>query len=327
MSLVSIVVPVYHNAASLDPLMEKFRDLAIRNSEDEFEFLFVDDGSRDQSFAILQALVEADSRVRVLKLSRNFGSNPAIMAGLAQARGDVVAVIAADLQDPPELIDEMLMRWRDGHKVVLAARSSRDDPLLTTLLATTFYSLFRRFAIRTMPQGGFDFFLVDRQVCDLITGIEETNAYLMGLVLWFGFDPAVVHYHRRCRDARYGRSMWTLAKKLTYFVDSFVGFSYAPIRAVSLLGAFVSGTGLLYALWIVGLRLFGGVPVQGWASMMILLVVVSGVQMLMTGVLGEYLWRNLETTRRRPRYVIERTIESPLAVQTAAEPRRTKQAA
>jgi glycosyltransferase involved in cell wall biosynthesis len=309
-AFVSIVVPVYHNAASLPELLGRFHQLAGRNPADHFEFIFVDDGSRDHSFAVLQALQQRDERVRLIKLSRNFGSNAALLAGLDQARGEVVAAIAADLQDPPELIHEMLVQWRQGRKVVLAARQSRGDPLLTRLLAATFYFLFRRFALPSMPRQGFDFFLIDRQVCDLIKGIRESNAYLMGIILWLGFEPAILYYHRQQREARFGKSMWSLTKKLKYFIDAFVAFSYVPVRAASLLGISLSVLGMLYALALLILRLVGGIPVVGWVSLMAVSLVVSGVQLLMTGILGEYLWRNLDETRRRPRFVIERIIET-----------------
>ena len=309
MALVSIVVPVYHNAASLPELLARFHQLAGRNPVDRFEFVFVDDGSRDHSFAVLQALQRRDERVRIIKLSRNFGSNAALLAGLDQARGEVIAAIAADLQDPPELIHDMLAHWRQGRKVVLAARQSRADPLPTRLLAGAFYFLFRRFALPNMPPHGFDFFLLDRQVCNLIKGIQESNAYLMGMILWLGFEPAVFYYHRQRRAERFGKSMWTLTKKLKYFIDAFVAFSYVPVRAASLLGMCLSVLGLFYALALLILRLVSGIPVVGWVSLMAVLLVVSGVQLLMTGILGEYLWRNLEETRRRPRFVIDRIIE------------------
>lgn len=309
MALVSLVVPVYHNAASLPELLAKFRELAGRNPDDCFEFVFVDDGSRDESFAVLTGLAVAEPRMRVVKLSRNFGSNPALLAGLDQARGDVVAAIAADLQDPPELIHDMLAHWRTGRKVVLAARASRDDPGLTSLLADTFYRLFRAFAIPTMPKRGFDFFLLDRQVCDLIKGIREANVYLMGLILWLGFDPLVLEYHRQAREKRFGRSMWTLTRKLKYFADSFVAFSYVPIRAAALAGFVLSAVGGLYLAVVVLSWLIAGTPVAGWASLMVVLLVVSGLQLLMMGILGEYLWRTLDETRSRPRFIVERVVE------------------
>ena len=310
MSLISIVVPVFNNASSLPDLLERFQALAAENANDQFEFVFVDDGSVDNSFSVLESLLQKDSRIQVVKLSRNFGSNAALLAGLGHTRGDAVAAIAADLQDPPELINDMLLDWRQGHKVVLAARQSRDDEFLTTFLADTFYSLFRRFAIKTMPEHGFDFFLIDRQVCDLINQIQENNAYLMGLILWLGFSPKVIYYHRQAREKRYGQSMWTAAKKIKYFLDSFVAFSYFPVRAASVIGIVLSAAGLVYAAIVIALRLATSVQPEGWASLMIVVLIVSGVQMLMIGILGEYLWRNLDETRRRPRFIVESVLDA-----------------
>jgi polyisoprenyl-phosphate glycosyltransferase len=305
MSRISVVVPVYHNAPSLPDLLARLQALAGRHSDDAFRFVFVDDGSRDDSFAVLLKLRTAEPRVTVVKLSRNFGSNAALLAGLAEADGDAVATISADLQDPPETLDAMLAHWRAGKKVVLAAREGRDDPLATAFLASVFYRLFRKYAIATMPEGGFDFFVVDRTVRDLLLGMQESNAYLMGLVLWLGFDPAVVPFRRLAREARYGKSMWGFGRKVKYFIDSFVAFSYVPIRAASLLGLLVSAAGLLYAVFIVFAHFALDLKIQGWASLMIVLLVVSGAQLLVMGMIGEYLWRNLDETRRRPRYVAE----------------------
>lgn len=311
MSLVSIVVPVYHNAKSLPELRERLAAVADRNGGDSFEFVFVDDGSRDDSFEVLQRILAEDDRVRIVKLSRNFGSTPAIIAGLNAASGDAVAAIAADLQDSPELIHDMLARWREGNKVVLAVREGRDDPGLTALLASVFYKLFRRFAIASMPPGGFDFFLIDRQVCDLICRIGETNTYVMGLILWLGFKPIQLPYRRGARLARYGRSMWSLSRRVKYFIDSFVAFSYVPVRIASVLGLVLSLLGFLYALLVIGLRIFKGYQPEGWASLMVVVLVVSGVQLFIMGILGEYLWRTLDVARHRPQFVVERTLGFP----------------
>ncbi len=309
MSLFSIVVPVYHNATSLPDLLVEIQKVADKNASDEFEFIFVDDGSGDNSFAVLSDLADNEPRMRVIKLSRNFGSNPAIMAGLSQAKGDAVAAIAADLQDPPELIHDMIELWRNNNKVVIAARRDREDPFPTSLLADTFYKLFRRYAIKTMPERGFDFFLIDQQVCGLINEIQENNAYLMGLILWLGFDPYVLYYDRQVREEKYGQSMWTMTKKLKYFVDSFVAFSYFPIRLASGLGMVFSLLGLVYAIWVIVARLFLGIEAEGWASLMVVVLIAAGVQMLILGIIGEYMWRNLDETRRRPRFIIEKIIE------------------
>lgn len=311
MKRVSIVVPVYYSAQSLPELMERLDALAGRNDEYEFEFIFVDDGSGDNSFAVLEELLNKDQRVRIVKLSRNFGSNPAVIAGLAAASGDAVTAVSADLQDSPELIHDMLAHWRDGAKVVLAVRQGRSDSALTSLLSTVFYRLFRRFAIASMPPGGFDFFLLDKQVCDLIRGFSETNTYIMGLILWLGFKPVELLYRRGPRPARYGRSMWSFTKRIKYFIDSFVAFSYFPIRIASVLGLVLSVIGLIYALIVIVLRVVKGYQPDGWASLMVVLLVVSGVQLFIMGILGEYLWRTLDVARRRPQFVVERVLGFP----------------
>lgn len=309
MSLFSVVVPVYHNATSLADLLSELQAVAAKNTADDFEFIFVDDGSSDDSFAVLTQLAQSEPRMRVVKLSRNFGSNPAIMAGLSQAQGDAAAAIAADLQDPPALIHDMIGLWRSSKKVIIAARRKREDPFPTSLLSAIFYRLFRRYAIKTMPERGFDFFLLDRQVYTLINGIQENNAYLMGLILWLGFDPHVLYYDRQARAKKYGRSMWNFTRKFKYFVDSFVAFSYFPIRLASGLGLLFSLLGLAYAFWVIVARVAQGIEVEGWASLMIVVLTATGIQMLILGIVGEYMWRNLDETRRRPRFIIEKIIQ------------------
>jgi dolichol-phosphate mannosyltransferase len=306
MALVSVVVPVYYNAESLASLTERLTSVAAAASKNDFEFLFVDDGSGDASFDVLQHLVEEDARVRIIKLSRNFGTNAAILAGLTYASGDCVAVISADLQDPPELIAVMLQKWINGAKVVLAARQGREDPLSSRLFANLYYWLFRRLALKDMPRQGFDFFLIDRQVVDLLVHFHERNAYLMGLVLWTGFDREVIHYRRRKREK--GKSRWTLAKKFKYFIDGFVSFSYFPIRLASFLGVALAFVGFIYALVVLLLKFLQDIPVQGWTSLMVVLLIVSGVQLILLGIFGEYLWRNFEETRRRPPFIVDQVI-------------------
>ena len=310
MSLISIVVPVYHNAPSLADLLLELQALADKNAKDNFEFIFVDDGSADDSFAVLEELAAAESRMRVVKLSRNFGSGPATMAGLSQARGDAVAAISADLQDPPALLHDMIGHWRSGDKVVIAARRKRDDPFPSSLVSDLFYFLFRRLAVKSMPARGFDFWLIDRQVRDLIHGIQESNVYLAGLIMWLGFEPRVVHYDRQARPQKYGHSMWTFTRKLKYFIDTFVAFSYFPVRLATGLGALFSLLGLIYGAWVIYARLALDVDAEGWASLMIVVLIAAGVQLLILGVIGEYLWRSLDETRRRPRFIIDKIIRS-----------------
>ncbi len=317
MPLVSIVVPVYHNAASLHDLLTRFQQLALRLPED-CEFIFVDDGSRDRSFEVLQELVARDARVRAVKLTRNFGANAASSAGVSYARGNAVVAISADLQDPPELVEEMAAAWRQGAKLVLAARIDRDDPWLTKVTSTVFWKLFRRFAVPTMPEHGCDYCLMDRQVIQVLEGTHEPTAGV-GMVLWTGFQPTVIHYRRQRREARYGRSMWNWSKKLTYLIDSFVSFSHLPVRAASLLGILLGCLGVLYASVIVlSVVARGSFDEPGWASLIVIVLVVSGAQLLMTGILGEYLLRALEAARRRPPFVVEKVLSGAGQAHAAA---------
>lgn len=306
--LVSIVVPVYHNASSLRDLLARFQKVAERLTED-FEFIFVDDGSRDESYSVIEDLARMDTRVRGVKLARNFGSDAASTAGIAHARGDAIVALSADLQDPPELIIDMLDKWREGYRVVLAARRERDDPWLGKQLSHLFWKLFRKYAIPNMPEKGCDYVLIDRLLLNSLADLHEVGGGL-ALILWTGFKPAIVHYDRAKRDQKYGRSMWTWTKKITYLIDSFVRFSHMPIRAASLIGFIFAILGMAYACILVYSRLVYAIDIQGWTSLMVVVLVVSGVQLIMVGILGEYVVRTLEATRRRPPYIIEKVVDS-----------------
>ncbi|MEW5720162.1 MAG: glycosyltransferase family 2 protein [Chloroflexota bacterium] len=303
---ISIVVPVYFNAASLPSLRQRLADVAAQVPQSEFEFIFVDDGSGDNSFDVLRDLVACDARVKVLRLVRNFGSNAAILAGLAHARGDSVVVIAADLQDPPELIPEMIAKWQAGNPVVLAARADRRDPLLTRWTGDLFNGLFRRFVFPNFPARGFDFFLADKRVVRVLVENAGANLYVFGLLLWTGYKPVTLTYTRA--ERQFGKSRWNLGRKIKYFLDAFIGFSYLPLRFASVIGIVLAFLGFLYAAFLILARIFLGFPVEGWTSLMVVLLLVSGVQLVMLGILGEYVWRNLDEARRRPLYLIGETI-------------------
>jgi glycosyltransferase involved in cell wall biosynthesis len=306
MARVSIVVPVYGNAQSLPGLVDRLQAVADSMSGDVFEFVFVDDGSGDDSFSVLESLAARCANLRAVRLSRNFGSNVAVVAGLTYAHGDCAVVIAADLQDPPELIPRLVERWREGNKVVIAARRRRRDPMAARIFAAIFNRLFRSFVFADYPAGGFDFMLIDRRVVDILVGIREKNSYLFGQALWVGFPRALVHYDRQ--ERRHGRSRWTTAKKIKYFIDAFAAFSYLPIRVASFLGVALAALGFLYALVIVVVRFTSGVPVTGWASLTVVVLVTSGAQLVVVGVLGEYLWRALDETRRRPLFIVDAVV-------------------
>ncbi len=299
---VSVVVPVYHNAPSLPLLHQRLAQVATQVPQSEFEFLFVDDGSKDNSFSVLKELAASDLRVKVLRLVRNFGSNAAIVAGLSYAQGDCTVMITADLQDPPELIADMVTEWRKGSKVVLAARGDRRDPFLSRLSADIFNWLFSRLVFPNFPPRGFDFWLADQEVVRALVRTAGTNTYVMGLLLWLGYPSVTLTYTRG--DRPFGKSQWTLGKKIKYFLDAFVGFSYLPLRLASVIGVALAALGFLYAAFLLVAKIVTGFPVEGWTSLMVMLLLVSGTQLVMLGILGEYVWRNLDEARRRPVFLV-----------------------
>ena len=299
---ISVVVPVYNNEQSLPTLHQRFADVAARISQSEFEFLFVDDGSKDNSFGVLKTLAASDPRVKVLRLVRNFGSNAAILAGLTYAKGDCTAMITADLQDPPELIVDMIERWKAGAKVVLAARTERRDPFWTRISGDVFNWLFKRLVFPNFPSKGFDFWLADREVIDNLIKTAGTNTYVMGLLLWLGYPIETITYTRG--DRLFGKSQWTLGKKVKYFLDAFVAFSYLPLRLASVIGIALAILGFLYAGFVIVAKIVYGFPAEGWTSLMVVVLIVSGTQLVMLGVLGEYVWRNLDESRRRPIFLV-----------------------
>ncbi len=306
MSHISIVVPVYWNEQSLVLLKQAFEQVASQFPQDDFEFVFTDDGSGDNSFAVLTTLAQQDKRVRVVKLSRNFGSNAAILAGLTHCTGESAVIISADLQDPPELIPEMITHWKNGKEVVLAARLTRDDPIPGRWFAELFNRLFKRFVFPDFPDRGFDFMLIDRCVIDILVGLNEKNSYIFGQVMWAGFNRAIVYYDRRAR--RQGQSRWTFTKKVKYFIDAFSAFSYLPLRLATVIGFGMGFLGFLYTLVVIALNLFNSVPIQGWSSLIVVVLVASGTQLILIGILGEYLWRVLDETRKRPLFIVHKRV-------------------
>tara|TARA_B100000686_G_C16796004_1_gene982399 strand:+ start:1739 stop:2692 length:954 start_codon:yes stop_codon:yes gene_type:complete len=303
--LISVVIPVYFNELNLTPLKERLLEALGRGGFD-FEIIFVDDGSRDSSFSILKCFTAEDSRIKIIKLSRNFGSFVACLAGLSNVSGDCAVVISADLQDPPELIPDMVSQWIEGHKVVLAVREDREDPLVVRVMSALYYKLMRRFALKDMPPGGFDFFLIDREVIKVIVKIKEKNTSLPGLVLWLGFPKKLLYYTRKEREL--GNSMWTFSKKIKHFIDSFTAFSYFPLRLASVAGMITAILGFFYGFLIVVLQLIFQKAPEGWSALMVVVLILGGIQLLTLGVIGEYLWRNFDETRSRPTYIIEEAV-------------------
>jgi len=306
--LVSVVVPVYFNAESLPRLAERLR--AIADAADwDMEVVFVDDGSQDSSWDRIREIAREWPRARGVRLTRNFGSQMAITAGLAEAKGEAAAVLSADLQEPPELLPDMVAAWRGGATSVLAVRRSRPEGLATRAAAGFYYRTLRRLAFSEMPAGGFDCFLIGRPAIDFLVENREIHTSLPGLLLWGGFATALVPYDRLAREE--GGSRWTLAKKVKYFLDAVIAFSYAPLRWMAVSGAVLAAAAFAYAVFLVVYKLVHGQPMQGWTSLMVALAFFSGVQLLCLGVLGEYLWRTLDAARARKGYLVRERAGGP----------------
>lgn len=303
----SIVVPIYYNELNIPytvPRLQKLQDI-IPNCD--FEFVFVDDGSRDDSLSLLMKEKREDSRIKVIKLSRNFGSMSAIQAGLQHTTGDCVGIIAADLQDPPELFKEMIDYWRTGKKVILGTRADREESLSQKFFSNTYYLLLEKFALKGYPKGGFDFLLIDKQVVHEVLEIQEKNTNIMSLIYWLGHDQVQIPYVRQ--ERKLGKSRWTLSKKVKLFVDSFVSFSYMPIRFMSLIGFLTALLSILYGVFVVICTVFGLIELQGWTTIIALITFLLGIIMIMLGIIGEYLWRILDESRSRPSYVVDEVFE------------------
>lgn len=307
MSKISIVIPVYWNSDTLMMLYEDMKAKILTQLGD-YEIVMVDDGSGDSSWEVMNEIRALDENVKCVRLSRNYGEHAAILAGLSQCSGDCAVTKQADLQEDSTLILEMYESWKQGNKVVIAVRKERDESAVKKFFANSYYTIVRKFIDKNMPEGGFDCYLLDRQVIDVLLKLDENNSALTLQVLWCGFRPDFVYFHRLDREV--GESRWTLSKKFKLVVDSMMSFSYFPIR-------FMCGVGVTFAiiafLWIIAvfIEYFAlGTPIAGWASLMCLVLFSAGLIMLMLGILGEYLWRTLDASRNRPPFLID-TVNEP----------------
>ncbi|MDU0203702.1 glycosyltransferase family 2 protein [Paenibacillus sp. PFR10] len=303
----SIVIPVYYNELNIPNTIPRLQNLQDLLPHFELEFIFVDDGSRDKSFELLLEHKKNDSRIKIIKLSKNFGSMSAIQAGLSLASGDCIGIIAADLQDPPELFVEMIGKWKQGKKIVMATRSDREESFSQKMFSNSYYYLMEKFALKDYPSGGFDFVLLDKQIVEELNQIQEKNTNIMSLIFWLGHERDSIPYVRQ--ERKFGKSRWTLSKKIKLFIDSFVSFSYAPIRFMSLIGVLTALLSFLYGIFVITNALIGTIELQGWSSLIAITTFLLGIIMVMLGIIGEYLWRILDESRKRPAYIIDKIFE------------------
>lgn len=306
MKKLSIVVPVYYNEENLLSLYADMKEKVLSKLPEynvDYEIIFVDDGSKDKSYTVMQELAKLDSKIILLKLSRNFGEHAAILAGLSRCTGDFAVRKAADLQEPSTLIIDMLEKYLEGNKVVIATRAERQEPFIQRSLSSLYATIMRKIALPNMPKGGFDSFLIDRQVIDTLVNMKEKNTSLMSQILWSGFKTGSVPYTRLKRTA--GKSRWTFSKKIKLAIDSVLGFSYFPIRFITFLGFVFSFASLIALIVTIIRRVTGAIDVEGYSSLLIVMLFGFGIVMFSLGILGEYMWRMFDATRNRPPFIID----------------------
>lgn len=299
---VSVVVAVYRNQGTIAATYEKLNSIfSDALAGHELEIVFVDDGSDDGSLQEILNLKKTDARIKAITFTRNFGQMAAILAGLKEAIGDAVINISADLQDPVELIQHMVQKWKQGAEIVVCYRTDRADTLFAKFFSFIAYGTLR-LSIPQIPPGGFDFVLLDRKVLDGFNAIDVRNRFFQGDLLWAGYRTSFIPYVRLKRLI--GRSQYSIAKKLKNFLDAFLDASYLSIRFITSAGIITSSLGLIYCLTVVWSWYRGTTPFLGWAPIMIAIFLVGGLIMVMLGIIGEYIWRIYDEVRKKPNYVI-----------------------
>lgn len=301
--LISIIVPVYRNQGTLHKTyIDLFSVLKEVQDKYAYEIIFINDGSDDNSLDELLKIKKIDKSVSVIDFVRNFGQVAAILAGFKYAKGDAVIHVSADLQDPASLIIKMIGKWRDGYELVACARVNREDDFFSKITSKIFYSLIK-IAIPKIPNGGYDYFLADIEVYKKVLNFNERNSFIQGDLLWLGYNPYFIKYKRLKR--KIGKSQWTVSKKIKYFIDAIINTSYMPIRFMSFIGVATSFVGFAYAIAIFLLKILNNIRPEGYAPIMIILLISSGLIMTMLGIIGEYLWRIYDEVRKRPQYIVK----------------------
>lgn len=299
----SVVIPVYNEEENLPALHTRLTSVLQATALD-YEIVFVDDGSRDASVALLKQQAADDQRVVVVELARNFGHQVAISAGLDHARGNGVIVMDADLQDPPEVLPQFIAQWQAGHDVVYAIREQRKEGWFKRATYAAFYRLLQRVANIEIPLDAGDFCIMDRRVVDLLTSMPERNRFVRGIRSWVGLDQIGLAYERQARHA--GKPKYTFTRLLYLALDGLVSFSYIPLRLITLLGFAISLLSIVLAVFYTIKKLLYGLNPPGFATIVVSIFFLAGMQLIMTGVIGEYVGRIFEEVKRRPLYIVRR---------------------
>ena len=296
------MVPVYFNSDTLELLYEDMKRKILGRIGD-YEIVFVDDGSGDNSWEVMNRIKEKDKNVVCVKLSKNFGEHAALLAGLSVCTGDCAVTKQADLQEDSNLILEMYESWKRGNKVVLAIRESRDESPVKKFFAGCYYWLVRKTINKDMPQGGCDCYLVDRQVIKVLQMMDEKNSSLTLQVMWVGFKSEKIYYHRLDREV--GKSRWTLSKKLKLVADSMMSFTSFPMKFMGTVGVLFALGAFIGIIDVIREKLTVGTPILGYASIMCVVLFGFGLMFIMLAILGGYVWRTLAESRNRPPFIID----------------------
>ncbi|EGD46375.1 LOW QUALITY PROTEIN: glycosyl transferase family 2 [Ruminiclostridium papyrosolvens DSM 2782] len=299
--LLSVVVPVYNEQ---EVITETYRRLkaSLSNLDMDIEYIFINDGSTDNTYLKLNELI-VNTDVKLINFSRNFGHQIAISAGMDYAKGDAVVVIDADLQDPPEIISEMIEKWKEGYEVVYGKRLHREgETLFKKLTAKLFYRVIDNITDIKLPVDVGDFRLIDKKVCDSMKSLPERARYVRGLVSWVGFNQTSIEYKREKRFA--GKTKYPLRKMIKLATDGIISFSYRPLKLATFLGMTVSALSFIYLIAILLQKIFTNSTVEGWASTMVVSLFLNGVMLVVIGIMGEYVGRIYEEVKSRPLYVI-----------------------
>ena len=303
--LVTILVPAYNEHEVLHLLYERLVKLMNDNPNYNFEVLLVNDGSKDNTLEIMQELREKDKRFCYLNLSRNYGKETAMIAGLNYCKGDAVVIIDADLQDPPELIPEMIKYWEEGYDDVYAKRKSREgETWLKKFTSKMYYKVLQSFTRIQIQKDTGDFRLLDRRCVEALKSIRESQRYTKGLFSWIGYNKKEILYDRDPRAA--GQTKWNYAKLIDLSIDGITSFTTAPLRWSAIFGVLVSIIGFIYMLYIIIKTIVTGIDVPGYASLMVVILFLGGIQLVFLGIIGEYLGRAFNDGEHRPLYFIDR---------------------
>jgi len=311
MSCISIVIPVFNEEQNLETLVSRLRDVLTTLNFDDHEILFIEDGSCDRSPEILEGMHRRDPKIGSIFLSRNFGHQAALQAGLDESRGDAVVLMDADLQDPPEVIRDFGRLWRASFEVVCGVREKRKENVFKRMAYRTFYRTMRWIANIDVPIDAGDFCLLDRRVVKALTSLRERNRFLRGLRSWVGFRQAGVPYVRHAREA--GTPKYNLSRLVGLAISGYIGFSALPLRLASWIGLASAFFGPVMACWAMLSKITGRPTPWGWASTISVVLFMGGMQLLVLGILGEYISRMYDEARRRPLYVVSHRLDSNMS--------------